>query len=78
MKQFGNPPLSKSTPPLPLSTNPLISEQFFYDPSLFPNFKNKNPLPPPPPPNFRGDETMSKDTVWQENKFKFSGKTIGN
>ena len=43
MKQFGNPP--KRTPPL--STNPLISEQFFHDPPspLCPNFKNKNPPP---------------------------------
>ena len=36
MKQFGNSPLSKRTPP--------ISEQFFHDPLLCPNFKN-NPLP---------------------------------
>ena len=48
MKQFGNPPLSKRTP---LSTNPPISEQFFHDPPLCPNFKNQNP---PPLPNFRG------------------------
>ena len=36
MKQFGNPPA-------PLSTNPPISEQFFPDPPLCPNFKNQNP-----------------------------------
>ena len=41
MKQFGNPPLSKRT--LPLSTNPPISDQFFHDPPLCPNFKNKKP-----------------------------------
>ena len=34
IKQFGNP----------LSTNPPISEQFFYNPHLCPNFKNKNLL----------------------------------
>ena len=53
-KQFGNPPLSKR---IPLSTNPLISEQLFHEPPLCPNFKNKTP-----PPNFRGggggEETM--------------------
>ena len=49
MKQFGNPPLSKRTP---LSTNPPISDHFFHDPPLCPNFKNKNPAPPPS--NFRG------------------------
>ena len=38
MKQFGNPPLSKRTPPL--STNPLFLSNFFMTPS----FKNKNPL----------------------------------
>ena len=51
MKQFENPPLSKMT--TPLSTNPPISEQFFHDPPLCPNFKNKKP-----PPNFREEETM--------------------
>ena len=40
VKQFGNPPLSKRTPPL--STNPPIPEQFFHDLPLCPNFKNKN------------------------------------
>ena len=40
-KQFGNPPLSKRTPPL--STNHPISEQFFHDPPLCPIFKNKTP-----------------------------------
>ena len=43
MKQLGNPFLSKRTP---LSTKPPISEQFFHDPPLCPNFKNKNPPPP--------------------------------
>ena len=38
MKQFGT---------RPLSTNPPISEQFFHDPPLCPNFKNQNPPPPP-------------------------------
>ena len=33
MKQFGNPS--------PLSTNSPISEQFFHDPPLYPNFKNE-------------------------------------
>ena len=52
MKQFGNPSLSKRTPPL--STNPPISEHFFHDPPLCGNFQNNNP-----PPNFRrGEETM--------------------
>ena len=38
------PPLSKGNP-TPLSTNPPISEQFFHDPPLCPNFKNqKRPL----------------------------------
>ena len=37
----------------PLSTNPPISEQFFLDPPLCPNFKNKL-RPPPPPPPFKG------------------------
>ena len=45
------PPLCKRT--LPLSTNPPISEKFFHDPPLCPNFKNQNP-----PLNFRGEETM--------------------
>ena len=40
MKQFGNPPLSKKSP---LSTNPPISEQYFHDPHLCPNFKNEKP-----------------------------------
>ena len=41
MKQFGNPPpLSKRNP---LSTNPPISEQFFHDPPLCSNFKQKRP-----------------------------------
>ena len=38
-KQFGNP--TKRT--LPLSTNSPISEQFFNDPPLCPNFKNNPP-----------------------------------
>ena len=31
-------------PPLSLSTNPPISEQFFHDTLLCPNFENKTPL----------------------------------
>ena len=38
IKQFGNP----------LPREPPISEQLFYDPPLYPNFKIKNP------PNFMG------------------------
>ena len=41
MKQFGNPLFLRGSP---LSTNPPISEQFFHDPPLCPNFKNKLPL----------------------------------
>ena len=41
------------TPPLPpFLREPPISEQFFHDPPLCPNFKNKIP------PNFRGEEMM--------------------
>ena len=29
----------------PLSNNPPISEHFFHNPPLYPNFKNKNPPP---------------------------------
>ena len=29
--------------PPPLSTIPPISEQFFHDPTIYPNFKNENP-----------------------------------
>ena len=55
MKQFGNLPLSKR---IPLSTNPPISEQIFYDPSLS-KFQKQETTP-----NFRGggggggEETM--------------------
>ena len=42
MKQFGNPLFLKGPPP-PLSTKPAISEQFFHDPPLCPNFKSKKP-----------------------------------
>ena len=41
MKQFGNP-LPKNPP---LLINSPISEQFFHDPPLSPNFKNKKPPP---------------------------------
>ena len=34
------PPFLKEPP---LSTNPPISEQFFHDPPLCPNFKNQKP-----------------------------------
>ena len=56
MKQFGNPPLSKRTPPFNYSTNPPsppISEQFFHYPPLCPNFKNQKP-----PLNFRGERKL--------------------
>ena len=41
IKQFGKPLFLRKRPPL--STNPPISEQFFHDPPLCPNFKNKIP-----------------------------------
>ena len=34
----------------------MLLTKFCHDPSLCPNFKNKNP--PLPPLNFRGEETM--------------------
>ena len=43
MKQFGNPLFLRE---FPLSTNPTISEQYFHDLLLGPNFKN---IPPPLP-----------------------------
>ena len=46
-KIIWKPPLSKRSPHL--STNHHISEQFFHDRPLSPNFKNKKS-----PPNFRG------------------------
>ena len=46
MKQSGTPPLSN---------NPPISEHFFHNPPLYPNFKNKNP---PPLILGGGEETM--------------------
>ena len=61
MKQFGNPPLSKRTPPI--STNPSVSEQFFHDPPLCPNFKNKNPPPPPLILGGRGNYVKSNDKI---------------
>ena len=54
MKQFGTPLFLKGPP---FSTNPPTSEQFFYDPPLCPNFKNKNP------PNFMGEETMMPHAI---------------
>ena len=42
MKQFGNPALSKTTPPL--STKPPISKQFFHETPLW-----KFPKQEPPP-----------------------------
>ena len=49
MKQFGN------HPPLPLSTNPPISEQYFRNHPLCPNFNEMRPPPPLPPQ----EETMN-------------------
>ena len=49
MKQFGNPPLSKRTPPPLLSTNPLFLSNFFMIP-LFVQISKTRTLPP----NFRG------------------------
>ena len=43
IKQFGKPPFQ---------VTPLFLNNFFNDPPLCLNFKNKNP------PNFRGEETM--------------------
>ena len=51
LKQLGTPLFQEKPPPPPVSTNRPISEQFFHDTPLCPNFKNKNPHPPPP--NFR-------------------------
>ena len=52
LKQLGPPP-----PPL-LSTNPPISEQFFPNLHLCPNFKND--VPPPLVANFRGQEETNE------------------
>ena len=43
MKHFGTPPPPPFLKEPPLSTNPPISEQFFHDPPLCPNFKNQKP-----------------------------------
>ena len=43
MQQFGNPPLSKKTPPL--SNNRPISEQFFHDPPSLWKFPKQEPPP---------------------------------
>ena len=42
-RQFGNPLSIRTPAPLPLLTKVPISEQFFHDPPLCPNFKNKKP-----------------------------------
>ena len=55
MKQFGNPALSKTTPPFQL--NPLFLSNFFMKP-LCGNFQNKNPRPP----NFRGGGNYAATT----------------
>ena len=39
-ERIWKPPVFLRWPPL--STNPPLSEQFFHDPPLYPNFKNKN------------------------------------
>ena len=57
MKQFGNPPLSKRTPPPPPPFQLThLFQQFFQDPTLCSNFKNKNP--PHLIQGGGGDETM--------------------
>ena len=69
MKQFGNPPLSKRTPPL--STNPLFLSNFFMTPSLSKFQKQETP------PNFRGvgKETMRSFILFSI--FAFSIFAIG-
>ena len=56
MKQFGNPPLSKRTPP-PFQLTPLFLSNFFMAPLSVQISKTRNL-----PPNFRGgggvEETM--------------------
>ena len=46
-------PLSKRTPPLPLSTKPPTSGQFFCDPLFFQISKMRTP-----PSNFRGGDPL--------------------
>ena len=41
--RFLREPPPPPPPPPPLSTNPPISEKFFHDSPLYPNFKNENP-----------------------------------
>ena len=54
MKQFGNPPLSKRTPPFQLT--PLFLSNFFMTPLFVQISKTKTP--PSLPPNFRGEGTI--------------------
>ena len=67
IKQFGNSHFLRE---LPLLTNPLFLSKFFMTPPLYPNFKNKKPLP-----NFRGRKLwmymLKNENVDSENK-KFS------
>ena len=42
MKEFGNPPLSETTP-LPFQLIPLFLRNFFHDPPPCGNFQNKKP-----------------------------------
>ena len=59
MKQFGMPPLS---------TNPTISEQFFHDHPLCPNFKNENPTPD----FMEGGRKLLGHDYWNTNILKLS------
>ena len=53
MKQFGTRP--------PFQLTPRISDQFFHDPPLCPNFKNEKP----PSPNFTGGGGLCYDPVFK-------------
>ena len=61
MKQFGNPPLSKTTHPFQRS--PLFLSKFYMTPSLS-KFQKRDT----PPPNFRGEEAMKYSNILNVNK----------